>query len=124
LPGPLATQFLADLGAEVIKVEDSSGDYSRYFPPHASDGNSAIFHALNRGKKSVKLNMKKAEGKTKLLQLLTTADVLVETFRPGVMAKLGLSPSELAKQFPRLIICSISGYGQTGPAGLMIEFPS
>jgi alpha-methylacyl-CoA racemase len=139
LPGPLATQFLVDLGAEVIKVficvfvilfyffatrvhsshicrpqvEDTAGgDYARYYPPLAADGSSAVFHSLNRGKKSVVLNVKKPADKDAFLKLLATADVLVETFRPEVMAKLGLSPRDLVARFPKLIVCSISGYGQ------------
>eukprot|EP00455_Lapot_gusevi_P006065 TRINITY_DN12592_c0_g1_i3.p1 TRINITY_DN12592_c0_g1~~TRINITY_DN12592_c0_g1_i3.p1 ORF type:complete len:376 (-),score=87.81 TRINITY_DN12592_c0_g1_i3:221-1348(-) len=119
LPGPFATQILADMGAEVIKVEGSDGgDYTRYYPPAAADGNSAMFHALNRGKKSVMLDLTKPADKEKFFQLLATADVLMETFRPGVMAKLGVSPKSLSERFPSLIICSISGYGQTGPDAL------
>jgi crotonobetainyl-CoA:carnitine CoA-transferase CaiB-like acyl-CoA transferase len=139
LPGPMASQFLADLGAEVrfvfpnwqrncmfsnlkfeqvIKVEDTDGgDYARYYPPSLPDGNSSLFHALNRGKKSVLLNLKKKEDRAQLNALLATADILLETFRPGVMAKLGFSPAELQQRFGKLIICSITGYGQTGPAG-------
>lgn len=116
LPGPFCSQMLCDMGAEVIKVEDSEGgDYSRYFPPLADDGNSAVFHALNRGKKSILLNLKEKTDVELFKRLLATADVLIESFRPGVLNRLGLGVAELRKQFPRLIICSISGYGQTGP---------
>jgi crotonobetainyl-CoA:carnitine CoA-transferase CaiB-like acyl-CoA transferase len=119
LPGPFCTQLLCDLGAEVIKVEDpEGGDYARSYPPLLGDGNSAAFHALNRGKKSVTLDLKRAEDWRRFLALLATADVLVESFRPGVLAKLGAGPSALAARFPGLIVCSISGYGQTGPDAL------
>ena len=107
------------MGAEVIKIEDpEGGDYARMYPPLMSDGNSAIFHALNRGKKSVSLDLKQPEQMAQFLALLATADVVVETFRPGVMGKLGVSPESLLERFPSLIICSISGYGQTGPDAL------
>jgi len=118
LPGPFCTQLLCDLGAEVIKVEDPGGDYARFYPPLLSDGNSAIFHALNRGKKSVSLDLKNPADRSTLLSLISTADVLVESFRPGVMEKLGLSPTQLQSKHPSLIMCSISGYGQTGPMRL------
>lgn len=107
------------MGAEVIKIEDpEGGDYARMYPPLMSDGNSAIFHALNRGKKSVSLDLKQPKQMEQFIALLATADVLVETFRPGVMQKLGIAPAALLKRFPALIICSISGYGQTGPDAL------
>lgn len=113
------SQILCDLGAEVIKVEDfDSGDYARLYPPLMSDGNSALFHSLNRGKKSVQLDLKSSLDRAAFLRLLSTSDVLIESFRPGVMKKLGIEPTQLAKQFPALIICSISGYGQTGPDAL------
>jgi crotonobetainyl-CoA:carnitine CoA-transferase CaiB-like acyl-CoA transferase len=115
LPGPFCTQLLVDLGAEVIKVEEpAGGDYLRHMPPHLDDGTCVLFHALNRGKKSVCLDLKLDDDRTKLLALLATADVLVESFRPGVMAKLGLSPERLLEENPRLVVCSISGYSQTG----------
>jgi crotonobetainyl-CoA:carnitine CoA-transferase CaiB-like acyl-CoA transferase len=91
---------------------------ARYYPPAAGDGNSSVFHALNRGKKSVLLNVKRPAERQQLLDLLATADVLVETFRPGVLSKLGLDPVQLRARFPKLIICSITGYGQTGPAAM------
>ncbi|OGQ09132.1 MAG: hypothetical protein A2138_11965 [Deltaproteobacteria bacterium RBG_16_71_12] len=116
LPGPFCTQLLRDLGAEVIKVEDpQGGDYVRYTPPLLDDGNSVFFHALNRGKKSVVLDLKSAIDRGRFLKLVTTADVVVEGFRPGVLDKLGVGPARLLEENPRLVVCSISGYGQAGP---------
>lgn len=115
LPGPFATQILADLGAEVIKIEEPiKGDYIRKNYASTIDSNSIGFHAINRGKKSVSLNLKKQNDKIKLDKLISTSDVIIESFRPGVMTKLGLNPKELLIKYPKLIICSISGYGQTG----------
>ena len=114
-PGPYATLLLSDLGAEVTKVEDpNGGDYIRYFPPLCEDGAGAPFHALNRGKKSIALDLKKEAGKSAFRSLLMETDVLVESFRPGVMEKLGLDPDQLLNDHPHLIICRISGYGQSG----------
>lgn len=115
LPGAFATQVLADLGARVDKVEDpGGGDYMRMMPP-AVGGMNATFHALNRGKRSLVLDLKKPEGRDALLRLLSGYDVLVESFRPGVMARLGLGWETLSEANPRLIACAITGYGQTGP---------
>jgi alpha-methylacyl-CoA racemase len=114
LPGPLCTLHLADLGAEVIKIEDSFGDYARYVPP-MQNKNSAFFLAVNRNKKSLILNLKTEEGKNKFLELAKTADVIVESFRPGVMEKLGLSYNKISKVNTKIIYCSITGFGQTGP---------
>lgn len=119
LPGPFCTQLLADLGAEVIKIEDpQGGDYLRWVSPLLDDGTSVLFHALNRGKKSVTLDLKSADGLKHFRALAAAADVVVESFRPGVMEKLGLAPSSLLREFPRLVVCSISGYGQQGPLRL------
>ncbi len=119
LPGPFCTQLLTDLGAEVIKVEDpQGGDYLRWTPPLLDDGTSVLFHALNRGKKSVTLDLKSEDGAAKFRKLLSSADVVVESFRPGVMEKLGFSPASMLGEFPRLVVCSISGYGQAGPLRL------
>lgn len=116
LPGPFCTQLLVDLGAEVVKIEDpAGGDYVRHMPPHLDDGASVLFHAVNRGKQSVALDLKTEAGRAALEKLCGSFDVLVESFRPGVLAKLGFDPEGLAARFPRLIVCSISGYGQTGP---------
>lgn len=115
LPGPFCTLLLADLGADVIKVEDTeSGDYLRWMPPLAGEY-SAMFHPLNRNKRSVSLNLKTTEGRDAFLRLVDTADVVVESFRPGVMDRLQLGWDVLHARNPRLILCSISGYGQTGP---------
>ena len=116
LPGPFCTQLLADLGADVIKIEDpAGGDYLRHTPPLADDGTSILFHALNRGKRSVTLNLKAESDRTQFLALCQDADVVVESFRPGVMARLGLGLEALHAVNPRLIVCAISGYGQSGP---------
>jgi crotonobetainyl-CoA:carnitine CoA-transferase CaiB-like acyl-CoA transferase len=115
LPGPFATQILVDLGAEVIKVEEpSGGDYLRHMPPHLDDGTCVLFHALNRGKKSVCLDLKRAADVTHFEKLIDSADVVVESFRPGVLEKLGLAPGDLLARHPRLVVCSISGYAQEG----------
>jgi alpha-methylacyl-CoA racemase len=115
LPGPFCTLLLADLGADVIKVEDTDGgDYLRWMPPLVGEY-SAIFHPLNRNKRSVALNLKSAGGRDAFLQLAAGADVVVESFRPGVMDRLGVGYDELHARNPRLVVCSISGYGQDGP---------
>lgn len=120
LPGPYATQWLADLGAEVIKVErPPEGDYARGMPPYyardAEHSEGAIFWRNNRGKKSVALDFFAASGREILLRLCERADVLLESFRPGVMAQRGLDYASVRARNPRLIYCSLSGYGQNGP---------
>ncbi|WP_236035074.1 CaiB/BaiF CoA transferase family protein [Alkalihalobacterium elongatum] len=115
LPGPYCTSFLADFGAEVIKVEEPHvGDYARWEEPKVGK-ESAIFSSLNRNKKSVTLNLKTNESKEVFIELIKTADVLVESFRPGVMDRLGLGYKELSEINPKLIYCAITGFGQTGP---------
>lgn len=115
LPGPYCTMILADFGAEVIKVEEPLvGDYIRHYEPKR-DENSAMYHSLNRNKKSICLNLKDSEDQRSFLKLVEGADVVVESFRPGVMERLGLDYETLKKVNPRLIYCSITGYGQTGP---------
>ncbi|MDR0966485.1 MAG: CoA transferase [Myxococcales bacterium] len=115
LAGPFCTMMLADMGAEVIKVErPGSGDDSRAFGPFVN-GESAYFMSINRGKKSVTLDLKSAEGKALLLSLIDGADVLVENFKPGVMKKLGLDYEVLHARNPRLIYAASTGFGQTGP---------
>jgi len=89
LPGAAATMLLADFGAEVLKVEEPSGDYARHMPPLV-EGEGAVFRATNRGKKSIRLDLKTTEGKGTLLELAAGSDVLIEGFRPGVMQRLGL----------------------------------
>ncbi|MGB6350329.1 MAG: CoA transferase, partial [Pseudolabrys sp.] len=114
LPGPLATLMLAEAGAEVMKIEQPGGENARRFPPMI-DGESAAFLMLNRGKKSITLDLKNKMDRAALAPLITRADILVEQFRPGVMARLGLAYDDLCKVNPRIIYCSISGYGQSGP---------
>ena len=115
LAGPYCTMLLADMGAEVIKIEDpSGGDDVRSFPPIAQ-GWSSYFLELNRSKKSVALDLKTAAGRDVLERLVSRADVLVENFRPGGLARLGFGYEAVRGINPRLIYCSISGYGQTGP---------
>ena len=114
LPGPLAALMLAEAGAEVIKIERPGGEDMRRFPP-VVDGESAVFAMLNRGKQVLTLDLKSAAGREKLIPLIERADILIEQFRPGVMARLGLGYDAARALNPRLIYCSISGYGQSGP---------
>ncbi len=114
LPGPLATLMLAEAGAEVVKIERPEGEEMRSFQPQW-EGESAAFALLNRGKKNLSLDLKNADSRAKLLPLIERADILVEQFRPGVMARLGLDYDSLRRINPRLVYCSISGYGQSGP---------
>ena len=115
LPGPLATQILRNLGARVTKVEPPApGDYMALWPPMAGDI-SATYAAVNRGKQVVTLNLKEAADRERFYQLVREADVLVEGFRPGVIDKLQIGYTKLSELNPRLVLCSISGYGQTGP---------
>ena len=115
LPGPFATLVLADLGATVDKVEDPElGDYLRHAPPHA-DGESVAFHGLNRGKRSIVLNLKSGAGATLFKRLVSNYDVVFDQFRPGVMDRLGIGHAALLEENPRLVICALTGYGQTGP---------
>jgi crotonobetainyl-CoA:carnitine CoA-transferase CaiB-like acyl-CoA transferase len=114
LHGPLATLRRAEAGAEVIKIEQPGGENARRFPPMI-DGESAAFVMLNRGKASMSLDLKNEADRAKLTQLIMRADILVEQFRPGVMARLGLGYEDARALNPRVIYCSISGYGQSGP---------
>jgi crotonobetainyl-CoA:carnitine CoA-transferase CaiB-like acyl-CoA transferase len=115
LPGPFATQLLCNLGADVIKIEDPGiGDYMRAVPPLVRDV-SYPFLMVNRGKKSLAVDLKTPEGREILHRLVRRADVVVEQFRPGVMARLGADYDSLAMMNPGLVYCSFSGYGQTGP---------
>jgi len=107
--------LLADMGADVLKVEDPfGGDYVRWYPPKVKE-ESTYFLAVNRNKKSMKLNLKTEQGKEILRELIKRYDVLVEGFRPGVMDKLDLGYAQACAVNPRIIYCSISGYGQDGP---------
>jgi crotonobetainyl-CoA:carnitine CoA-transferase CaiB-like acyl-CoA transferase len=115
IAGPHCARMLADLGAEVIKVESSEGETMRIRPP-LRNGCSTAFGQLNVGKKSLVLDLKSDEGLEAIRRLVGSADVLLENFRPGVMRRLKLDYEQLAKLNPRLVYCSISGYGQTGPS--------
>src|SRR5216684_4292546 len=106
--------MLANFGAEVIKIEEPGGDYARHLPPLV-DGEGAVFRATNRGKKSIALDLKTADGKATLERLAAQADVLIEGFRPGVMKRLRLDYETLHTLNERLIYVSLTGYGQTGP---------
>jgi alpha-methylacyl-CoA racemase len=114
LPGPLATLMLAEVGAEVVKIERPGGEEMRAHGPHI-DGASVPFAMLNRGKRIVVLDLKSSDGRSLLAPLLARADVLVEQFRPGTMQRLGLGYEAVAEINPRIVYCSISGYGQSGP---------
>jgi alpha-methylacyl-CoA racemase len=114
LPGPLATLMLAEAGAEVVKVEHPGGENARQFPPMV-DGESVAFSMLNRGKKSIALDLKSDADRRRLKPLLERADIIVEQFRPGVMARLELAYDDVRAFNPKIIYCSISGYGQSGP---------
>ncbi|KAF0105295.1 MAG: L-carnitine dehydratase/bile acid-inducible protein F [Rhodospirillaceae bacterium] len=114
IAGPHCSRLLADMGADVVKVESPEGDLMRSRPVQR-DGFSTMFGQLNAGKKSIVLDLKKAEAVAAIKKLAATVDILVENYRPGVMKRLGLDYAELSKVNPRLIYCAISGYGQTGP---------
>jgi crotonobetainyl-CoA:carnitine CoA-transferase CaiB-like acyl-CoA transferase len=115
LPGPFATLVLADLGADVVKVEDpQGGDSLRWIPPLAGE-QSGAFHALNRNKRSLALDLRRPAGAAALLRLARSADAVVESFRPGVLDRLGVGWDALRAANPRLVLCSITGYGQDGP---------
>src|SRR3954451_22540274 len=120
LPGGFCTGLLADFGADVLKVEDTGlGDYVRWAPPRYDGAEpsaaSALLHALNRNKRSIRVNLKTDAGREVLLRLVHEADVLVEGFRPGVMDRLGVGYERLREENPGLVYCAITGYGQDGP---------
>jgi alpha-methylacyl-CoA racemase len=120
LPGGFCSVLLADFGADVIKVEDTgAGDYVRWAPPHYEGADrsagSALFLSLNRGKRSIRIDLKSPAGKDVLLTLVRTADVLLESFRPGVMDRLGVGYERLREENSGLVYCAITGYGQDGP---------
>lgn len=115
LPGPVATMHLADMGAEVVKIEDSgAGDYARTMGPVRNEV-SQFFVAVNRGKEIIRLDLKDAAQRDQFLAMVDTADVVIESFRPGVMKRLGLGWDVLKLRNPRLVMCALSGYGQDGP---------
>lgn len=114
LPGPFVTQLLADMGAEIVKVETpTAGDYARLAPPEMGLG--GLFEAINQGKKSVAVNYRNARGRETFLQLVATADVVIESFRPGTAERMKIDYETLRSVKPNLIYCALSGYGQTGP---------
>ena len=115
MAGPFCAMLLADLGADVIKIEPPSGDSTRQMPGAVS-GDSPSFNAVNRGKRSVVLNLKTTGGRDAFVRLARSTDIVIENYRPGVMAGLGLDYPTLSLVNPRLIYASISGYGQTGPS--------
>lgn len=121
LPGPMATLHLADQGAEVIKIEDTgAGDYARTMGPGAAEANAAgedslFYRVLNRNKKNLRLDLKQAAGVEAFLRLAADADIIFESFRPGVAERLGIGYETVRAINPRIVYCAITGYGQTGP---------
>ena len=116
LPGPYATQHLADLGADVVKIEPpDTGDYARHMEPTTSTGTGAVFTAVNRGKRSVTLNLKTEAGNDAFVSLAKDADVIIEGFRPGVADRLNVGYDDVQRVNEEIIYCSLTGFGQTGP---------
>jgi CoA:oxalate CoA-transferase len=116
LAGPTCGRMLADAGARVIKIErPETGDDTRLMGPFADDGTSEYYRFANLGKESIALDLKDPEDHALVKRMIAGADVVVENFRPGVMAKLDLDPADLVQEFPKLIVCSVSGFGQYGP---------
>jgi crotonobetainyl-CoA:carnitine CoA-transferase CaiB-like acyl-CoA transferase len=120
LPGGFCSLLLADFGADVLKVEDTGmGDYVRWAPPHhegaEESASSSLFLALNRNKRSIRINLKEERGREVLLRLARDYDVLLESFRPGVLDRLGVGYERLREENPGLVYCAITGYGQDGP---------
>jgi len=115
LSAPYAAAILGDLGAEVVKVERPSGDDGRSMGPAFRNGDSMNFHIFNRGKKSVKLDLKGDEGRRHFESLIARCDICIHNLRPGVQQDLGISGEELCKRYPRLVYCEISAFGHTGP---------
>ena len=115
LAGPYATQILGDLGAEIIKLEPPGGENTRNMPPHFIAGTSTYFHSINRNKTSIVVDLKTPDGLQIAKDLARHCDIAIENARPGVMKRLGLSYDDLATDLPRLIYCSLSGFGQDGP---------
>ncbi len=114
LPGPLATLMLAEAGAEVVKIEPPEGESMRHYPPYFGQ-ESAAFAMLNRGKTGLTLDLKSDSGREEALRLIEKADIVAEQFRPGVMERLGLGYEDARRINPRIVYCSITGYGRTGP---------
>ena len=116
LPGPYAAQILSDLGAEVVKLEPPQGDPMRAFGPIDSDGLSPFYKLVNAGKTVVRLDLKSDAGAAAFRQLIAAVDVLVESYRPGALERLGFGPEDLKTLNPNLVHCALSGYGQSGPS--------
>lgn len=116
LPGPYATHLLAEAGADVIKIEDTEmGDYARYTPPSTDQGFGVIYDAINRGKRSVSVDLSADRGREVFFDLVKDADVVFEQFRPGVVERLGVDYETVREHNPQIVYCSLSGYGQNGP---------
>ena len=115
LAGPYATMILGDMGAEIIKVEPLDGDECRSWPPTLDQGESGYFCSVNRNKKAITLNLKDPQAQKIVAELARNVDVVVENFTPGVVKKLNIDYETLSKVNPRLVYCSVSGFGQTGP---------
>ncbi|HEY5204337.1 MAG TPA: CoA transferase, partial [Roseiarcus sp.] len=117
MAGPFAAQRLGDLGADVIKVEPVAGEWQRHVAAGGARGNkiNVSFLSLNRNKRSLAVDLKRAEGKTAILDLVRTADVFLQNYRPGVAARLGVDYESLAVVNPQLVYVSMSGYGESGP---------
>ena len=115
LAGPSCGQLLADMGADVIKIEPPEGDENRHWPPFTATGASCNFDSVNRGKRSLAINLKTPRGQALVRDLLHDADVLLLSFLPKTAAKLGLDSAALTALFPRLVVCELTGYGSTGP---------
>jgi crotonobetainyl-CoA:carnitine CoA-transferase CaiB-like acyl-CoA transferase len=116
LPGPLATLMLADMGAEVLKIEPPYGDELRSVGPEGPSGRSAYFDAANAGKRCRQLDLRSEEGRNELLRLVETADVVVESFRPRVLERLGVGFAAMRERNPRLVCCALNGFGVRGPS--------
>lgn len=115
LSGPFCTMILGDLGADVIKVEVPGGEMTRHLPPHFVGPDSAYYLHVNRNKRDIAVDLKEADGREVVAQLIRRSDVVVENFRPGVLEKLGLTYDGVARDAPGVVWCSITGFGQTGP---------
>src|SRR5215475_12418824 len=116
LSGPYCTMMLGDMGARVIKIEQpGKGDDTRAWGPPFLEGESAYFLSINRNKESVTLDFKDPDGRAVLDRLLASSDVLVENFRPGTLDKIGLDYKSVSARHPRLVYCSVSGFGHSGP---------
>src|SRR4051812_32734684 len=112
LAGPYATQILGDLGAEIVKLEPPGGESTRVLPPHFIAGTSTYFHSINRNKQSIVVDLKSKDGLKIAKDLAGKCDILIENARPGVMKRLGLAYEDMEKEFPGLVYCSLSGFGQ------------